>query len=322
MSLREFLQSGDSYRALKKELGGKNFSHAYIVLGGDRSVRAEYADFIASFILCPYGGCGVCAVCKRILSQNHPDVKYLNTDGKMSVKSARELVEEAYVTGVEGVKIFFFDNAEKLSPAVQNTLLKIYEEPPESSVFVLLAASEAGILQTVRSRAKKIYLPVFSAAEIFRELQAGGVDERTAETASVLAGGRFDRAYKFADSAEYSEQYENCFELLLGCRRSADIAKYLSSPVFNKESIGLTLEFFEIILGDVLASVAGGGKAPAAIRRQRDIASLARGFTPGGVAMAILAVTEAAKLLSSYVSTVSVAERVLFKILEAKYKWQ
>lgn len=333
--LGELLQNSKAYKDFRKDMSADKISHAYLFLGEDALARREYMRLFASTVLCSRGGCGECDTCDKIYNDSHLSVHYHNFDGKMNVKEAESLIEESYKSsweagddysdthsGGRGKKIYFIDNAERLNPAVQNKLLKVFEEPPKDVIIALFARSSYGILQTLKSRAKLNYLPTFTAEEIHNALVSEGYPRAQAEIASALSGGSFEKAYAFVQDENYYNQYSECFEVLKNCKKSTMVVEYINKPLFSKDNIRRTLEFFEIILRDVAVKVSGA-KVPYVTRnRDYDISLIAEGFTTASVAMAILEVNKGEAMLDSYISNVSVAERVLFKILEAKYKWQ
>lgn len=333
--ISDLLQKSKAYADFKKDLSADKISHAYLFLGEDKLARREYMRLFASTILCRAGGCGVCDTCDKIYNDAHLGVHYFNLDGKMNVKEAERLIEESYKSSWEvgeahdeelssgaSKRIYFIDNADTLAPAVQNKLLKIFEEPPKGVIIALFAKGSYGILQTIKSRAKTGYLPLFTSEQIYGELIEEGYPRTIAEISSALSGGSFERAYLFATDESYYNQYGECFEVLKNCKNSAMVVDFIGSAIFSKENIGRTLEFMEIILRDVAIKVSGAPTPYTTRNRDYDISVIAEGFTVASVAMAILEVNQGEAMLQSYVSPVTVAERVLLKILEAKYKWQ
>lgn len=333
--LGELLQKSKAYLDFRKDMSADKISHAYLFVGEDGLARRQYMRLFASTVLCRHGGCGECDTCEKIYNDSHLGVHYYNFDGKMNVKEAETLIEESYKSSWEatdsyseshsggaGKKIYFIDNAERLTPPVQNKLLKIFEEPPKDVIIALFARSSYGLLQTIKSRAKLNYLPTFTAGDIHNALISEGYPRQEAEIAAALSGGSFEKAYMFVNDESYYNQYCECFAVLKNCKKSTMVAEYINKPLFSKENIRRTLEFFEIILRDVSVKVSGA-KVPYITRnRDYDIQEISSGFTVASVAMAILEVNKGEAMLDSYISNVSVAERVLFKILEAKYKWQ
>lgn len=323
MLTRRILSSAQ-YKEFKTDVERGRLSHAYLVIGDDSMVRTTYKNLLAMTILCKAGVCFNCPTCEKIIARAHSDVKFFNDDGEMKVKDAETLIEDAYIRGLEGsTKIYFVDNFDKFNrQEVPNKLLKIFEEPPEGVVIFLFATSENGVLTTIKSRAKKMVLPTFTTEEVKEYLIDIGTPEDQAEIASVLSGGRIDRGLKFAENEEYVSQYERCFDVITSVKKSSDIASVLNNKIFSKEQISVTLEFFEIILRDVMCYVSKAKVPTMTLNKDYDISRIADGFTAGGVAMALIAVTGARLRLNVNVNPLSVAERMMFDILEAKYKWQ
>jgi len=320
--LEERIDNSAEFRSFAADIARGGLSHAYLLLGADTAVRSLYIKKLASLILCPERGCGECPVCQKVYADCHPDIKYYNRDGKCRVDDAVRLIADTYIKGWESaVKLYFVDNAEALMSGVQNKLLKICEEPPQGVTIFLLAGSEGGLLQTILSRAKKLYLPAFTVADVYDDLVEEGYSNKAAETAAALSGGRFDKANLYAKDDAYPKLYDECFETLAGCKSSKDIPSYTGKSIFSKENLPVTLEIMEIILNDILKLVSNGG-ALRTYRREYQLDEIGKGFSPGGAAMAILALNKARRMLGSYVSPAGVADTVLFEILEAKYKWR
>jgi DNA polymerase III subunit delta' len=108
----------------------------------------------------PEGGyekdaCGVCAACTRIARGVHPDVLIVEPgdSGSMKIDQIRDVLDRVGYRPFEGRRrVVILDDADLLVPAAQNALLKVLEEPPASSVFVLITARPDMLLPTVRSR--------------------------------------------------------------------------------------------------------------------------------------------------------------------------
>ena len=100
------------------------------------------------------------------LRKNERIVKILEEDKAFSVSDAQQVIEKAYMASEETTVIILA--AKVFSPVVQNKLLKVIEEPPKNTEFILLTASKATILGTIRSR-----LPITVLSEAKEEEDLG-----------------------------------------------------------------------------------------------------------------------------------------------------
>src|SRR5205823_7138350 len=156
--------------------------------------RAAAMAFAAA-LLCPDGGCGDCAVCERVLEGVHPDVVVVDRTGPyITVDQAREIVRLAMRTpNEESRKVLVLTDFHLVREAAP-TLLKIIEEPPESTVFVILADHVPPELDTTASRCVRVEFQSLGFDHLQALLLAEGVDPPVAEEAAAAAGGRVDRA--------------------------------------------------------------------------------------------------------------------------------
>lgn len=86
------------------------------------------------------------------------------------VRRAIHMFQQA--AGQGGYRVCILDCAEDLNPSSANALLKLIEEPPPRSLFLILAHRPGRILPTLRSRCQKILLKPLAPADI-REIVAG-----------------------------------------------------------------------------------------------------------------------------------------------------
>lgn len=319
-NLTATVKSRPAYRTFASDCDG-NLGHAYLVYCEDEAVRKEFLTLAAQRIFCKKA-CGDCDVCRAIEQKNYLDVRFFD-GAEMKISDVNDLTENASIKPVVGEKkVYLIDNADKLTPQAQNKLLKTYEEPPEYLVILLGASNENGILTTIRSRAKKLFFEGLSAQEVVDYLLQEGADEKSAKTAAAVAGGDLKRADDFLSDPKISDQYERCFSLMLDLNNSSQVADWLYTDLFAKENIGLTFDFLEIILSDALKKTSGSNLPYQNVGRDFDLAEIAKKFSSQSAAASLYAINEGRKKLYFNVGALSVAEGVLFDVLEARYKWQ
>ncbi|MFI3249562.1 MAG: hypothetical protein R3Y07_01200 [Eubacteriales bacterium] len=172
-------------------MNGNKLSHAYLISG--QGGHIEKATFIAKKALCESENspCGHCIHCKKVEKMIHPDFQvHENKDGKpLKIEQVRDIRSDAVIRPNEGKrKVYLLLRADELSEKVQNTLLKILEEPPASALFILATGESGGVIPTIRSRCQRIFLPPVEmeqhplAAEIAAQIAQGRSELTLLET--------------------------------------------------------------------------------------------------------------------------------------------
>jgi DNA polymerase III subunit gamma/tau len=97
--------------------------------------------------------CLTCNSCRSMQEANHPDFIEMDAASHTGVDSVRQIIESCTYMPLSGCKkIYLVDEAHMLSKAAFNAFLKILEEPPLSTIFILATTEIQKIPDTVRSR--------------------------------------------------------------------------------------------------------------------------------------------------------------------------
>jgi DNA polymerase-3 subunit delta' len=113
--------------------------------------------------------------------------------------TARWFASRAYLTPPEpGRKVMVVLQADRLRVEAADVLLKVVEEPPLDTVFILLSARPDDLPDTIHSRCQEIAFPPLSEEFVVETLVGEGMDEERARLACRLAGGNLGRARRLA----------------------------------------------------------------------------------------------------------------------------
>jgi len=158
----------EAVAVLKEAVASERVTHAWLFTGPPGIGKLHTARVFAAALNCPAGGDGTCDTCRRILRGVHPDVHLIFPEGdNLLVEDVRAVREEASRTHHEApTAVFILDEADRMTEAAANALLKVLEEPPPDVVFVLVARSAEALVGTVPSRARTLPFVSLSLAEL------------------------------------------------------------------------------------------------------------------------------------------------------------
>ncbi len=165
---------------------------------GDEDGKDEKSDLMGNwrkFVLGqPYG--------------NVHDFIYFNGFEKKQLNitkaAARKMIQTLSLMSFEGgYKIMLIWAPEYLHPSAANALLKIIEEPPAKTLFLLVTSHADQLLTTILSRTQKILVRAFSDEEVSSHLVDSGLcDSKAAAQIAMLADGNLRAAYRLIDQVE------------------------------------------------------------------------------------------------------------------------
>ena len=183
--------------------------HAYLLHGPPGSGKRAAARAFAASLLCPRGGCGECNDCRRALAGTHPDLVVIERTGAaLDVDAARTIVSRAQRRPLEAKRQVLLVADVHLADKAAPALLKTVEEPPATTVFVLLADDLPADLATIASRCVKVEFDPLPAGEVARWLVDHGVGDDVARSVAAVSGGRLDRARLLATDPGFALRQE------------------------------------------------------------------------------------------------------------------
>ncbi|MCF8713646.1 DNA polymerase III subunit delta' [Joostella atrarenae] len=135
-----------------------------------------------------------------------------NKQGLIGVDEAQDIVKSLSLKAYEGgYKVMIIWMADKMNTAAANKLLKLIEEPPSKTFFILIAEDEEQIIQTIRSRCQILHFPPLAENVITEALQAKGLDANAALKIAHQANGNFNKAIDLVNRDSEDLVFEKWF---------------------------------------------------------------------------------------------------------------
>lgn len=243
---------------LQNALRTGGVSHAYILNGAKGSGRHMIARSFSAALLCDnprqegelLEPCGECLSCIQTEAGSNPDlitVEY-EKESSIGVGDIRRMRADVRIRPYSAAhKIYIIPDAEKMTPAAQNALLKTLEEPPSYAVIFLLADGTSTFLPTIMSRC--VTLPLRPVAENAVEdclKERFGADADRARLCARFSGGSIGRAVHLLENDDFATLREKTITLL----RKIEEADASELASFAKEAAGQeqTQDLIDLIL--------------------------------------------------------------------------
>ena len=219
-----------------------------LVLAGPSGVgKRRLAIAVAQALNCvsprsgkDFDSCGTCPACTRIARGVHPDVLIVEPgdSGSIKVDQVRDIVDRSMYRPFDGKRrVVIIDDADALVPSAQNALLKTLEEPPSSSVFMLVTSRPDLLLPTVVSRCPRLRFRALDDADVVAVLKSMGKSETEARAAAVSADGSISRALD-ASTGELVEARDVARRVLKQAAATADPRQRLEGSKDLLENTG------------------------------------------------------------------------------------
>lgn len=202
-------------------------THSWLFTGPPGSGRSEAALCFAAALQCTdpeTPGCGTCHACTTTMAGTHGDVRRVVPEGlSITTKEMRSIVQVAARRPSTGRwQVVVVEDADRLTEGAGNVLLKVVEEPPARTVFLLCAPSvdPEDISVTLRSRCRHVHLSTPSADAIARVLrERDGLPADQASWAAAISGGHVARARRLATDEDARARRKRALALVAATAR-------------------------------------------------------------------------------------------------------
>lgn len=320
---------------LTKALVAGRLPNAWLFAGPRGVGKRRVADRLAATIVClaPTDGnttaCGSCAACRKAQHGTHPDLFVIQPEAfdptwappgdkdkkpseMIKIEQIRELQERLQFHPLEAkAKLAIIDEADKMTESTANSLLKILEEPPTATHFVLVSTAPQAILPTIRSRSSRLDFGPLTDEAVAAELMRDGRMTRTeAERIAQLAGGSLGAA-RALDPERVAETVGRFAALVRGASSADIITAAEAWSRGDLRELRLTFDLLMSFYRDVLRFQATGEERGLIHPEAREIA---RGTTAERAEKALAAIADARRTLETTANKQLMFEYLLFSV--------
>lgn len=281
----QLIGNDDTKELLKRLAANGRVPQSLLFAGPEGVGKKLFAFELARLMLCPDGGCGKCSVCSRIgvfdipkpekgedydvvFLSDHPDVgMVVPYKRNLRVGAIRELEREAHFRPFEADKrIFIVNDADKMNDSSANALLKTLEEPPSTTLLILITSRPDGLLQTIRSRCQTIRFAPVAAGKIEDLLtRTGKFSSEDASVAARVSNGSVGKALDL-DIEWFREARTAMVDVLRSAIVADDLASVLQiseqiNDAKNKDRFEEAIAILETLIRDLAALSKGADSA-------------------------------------------------------------
>ncbi len=197
------LDSVEVSASLKKIVLSQEMPQAFLFAGPKGAGKTSAARIMARAVNCenPKDGepCGKCDNCKEVMKGSCIDVIEIDAASNRGIEEARDLKEKAYLLPSKlPKKVFIIDEVHMMTKDAFNALLKLIEEPPKHTIFILCTTDWQKIPETVLSRLVKVDFKKGNRSELHNSLRriVEGEKFEIEETAIDLIVDKSDGSFR------------------------------------------------------------------------------------------------------------------------------
>ena len=170
--LTDWTKQYPSLKILDNDLKMSRLAQAYLILGDGEEIWQCVGSF-ACALHCKENkhlGCGECRVCSQIKAERFVDLQRVQASGKAKFIKKEDIIRLQNLVQtkpvVSSLRICFIQDAQFFDKEAANAFLKILEEPPNGTLWMLSASNLYSVFETLVSRCRRVFLNAISIEKL------------------------------------------------------------------------------------------------------------------------------------------------------------
>lgn len=241
-------------KRIEMDIETGNLTHAYLLAGQNSVGKYTVARKMAGILQCENDFCHKCNACLQVEKGCHIDtIEFRDNGESIKIEEVRKIVERLNMTRQSPCKVLLIHKLERMTPEAANSFLKILEEPPGKTVFIMTTDNIRGLLPTLVSRVRTIKFGSVSDTFLREKLSElyPNCDEKTISQVSLFSLGKTGKAIQLMNNpdvlANYLKVYHDA-QNFIDHKNIADRFAYVEELLRDEKMVELFLDILTHIL--------------------------------------------------------------------------
>ncbi len=315
----DFIKNTNASNVLKLDILNNVAMHAYMIVASDDITANMFAEYFAFTLICK-NSCAdlTCSSCVKALSSSNLDLKvYPKNNKTIIVEDIEDIINTSLEKPIENEnKVYLLKDFSYANIASQNKLLKILEEPPQNTYFVLSVSNTQSVLQTILSRCKVVTADAFKKEDIYAFLLNNNIENNKAELVSNFCLNSLGTAISLANMDNFNEMILAVEYLFNNCNSTKDMLNTVSLIQPFSDNLALFFNVVEIYLYSLLQSKNSSVSFDDKFNNIKDK------FSYLSIDAIEKIIIDSRQKILFNCNTSAVIDMFVLKFLEEKYKWK
>lgn len=299
-------------------------ANAYIFEGERGLAKHEAARLFAQALVCDdekHAPCCECRSCVEAKAGTNPDIIFLKKEkdkATIGVEPIRAMLTDAQNKPFYARrKVYIIEDGDIVTPQAQNAFLKMFEEPPEYLVFIIVCEHGESQLETIRSRAVKVRFPCVSDDTVRRYIEEKYPDEPRLDFLVKYCVGIPYAADEIIAREDFELMRDEVLTLVPKLLSKNKLHAFAAADYFDKhkEDAAQMYDMILIYLRDAMVTAMGSPENVVNSDKKDKINILASSYTPQKLSAAMDEIIFAKKMLEKHIKASATALHAGLKII-------